>query len=64
MILQIFKNNQEKYLKYFNPIRDHINHLYYKKEYKRLQQTTEYKIGKIIYSPIRLINRIFNKLFR
>ena len=64
MLLQMFKNNEAKYLKYFNPIRDHINHLYYKAESERIRQTAEYKIGKIICFPFRLISKVFKRIFR
>lgn len=64
MLLQLFKNNQDKYLQHLNPVRDRINHLHYKDEYKKLQQTAEYKIGKIICYPFRLIAKVFRRLFK
>lgn len=64
MLLQIFKNNQSKYLQYFNPIRDHINHLHYKQELSILERSTEYKIGRIICYPFRLLTKIWKKVIR
>lgn len=64
LIIQMFKNHTAKYLQYFNPVRDHINHLHYKAETESLYQTTEYRIGKIICSPFRLIGKVFKRLFR
>lgn len=63
LILQIFKNNQDKYLEYYNPVRDHINHLYYKNELKLLQNSKEYKLGKLFFYPLYLIKRVKNKLW-
>lgn len=64
MLLQMFKNNDAKYLRYLNPIRDRINHLHYKAETERIYQTAEYKIGKIICYPFRLIAKVFRRIFR
>lgn len=64
LILQIFKNNQDKYLEYYNPIRDHINHLYYKNKFELLQNSKEYKLGKLFFYPLHLIKRVKNKLWR
>ena len=63
-ILQIFKNNQEKYLQYFNPVRDHINHLYYRAEVEHLKNSIEYKTGRIITFPFRLISKVIRRIFR
>lgn len=62
LILQMFKNHEEKYLQYFNPVRDHINHLHYKAEYDKLLKSTPYKVGKFIYSPVSLFKRLLRKL--
>lgn len=62
LILQIFKNHQDKYLQFFNPVRDRINHLHYKLESARLQKSTEYTIGKVICFPFRLIGKVWQKL--
>lgn len=64
MLLQIFKNNQSKYLHYFNPIRDHINHLHYREESNTLQHSAEYKIGKVICAPFRLMSKLWRKIVR
>ena len=63
LILQMFKNHEEKYLEYYNPIRDHINHLYYKEEYNNLMKSKEYRLGKIFFFPINLIERIIKKIW-
>lgn len=62
LLLQIFKNHIPLFLEYFNPMRDHIEADYYKKEVKTLQNSWEYKIGKVITYPFRLINKILKKL--
>lgn len=63
-ILQMFKNNQEKYLQYFNPVRDHINHLHYRAEVEHLKNSIEYKTGRIITFPFRLISKVIRRIFR
>lgn len=63
-ILQMFKNHQEKYLQFFNPVRDHINHLHYKAETESLLSSAEYKIGKIICCPFCLISKAIRRVFR
>lgn len=63
LILQLFKNHEEKYLRFFNPVRDHINHLHYKAETERLKKSTEYKLGRIITCPFRLISKAVRKVF-
>ena len=63
LILQIFKNHQDKYLEYYNPIRDHINHLHYKSEYTNLKQSKEYKLGKMLFSPFNILKKIVQKLW-
>ncbi len=63
MLLQMFKNHASLYLEYFNPIRDRIEADYYKQEVKSYQNCAEYKIGKIICAPYRILQRIFRKLF-
>lgn len=63
MLVQMFINNKDKYLLFFNPVRDHINHLHYKAMTEMLQASPEYRIGKIIYAPFRFISKIFRKIF-
>lgn len=63
MLLQMFKNHVPLFLEYFNPVRDRIEAEYYKKESNSLQNSIEYKIGRFIYSPVKLFKRIFRKLF-
>lgn len=63
MLLQMFKNHVPLFLEYFNPIRDRIEAEYYKKESNSLQNSVEYKLGRLIYSPVKLSKRIFRKLF-
>lgn len=63
MLLQMFKNHVPLFLEYFNPVRDRIEAEYYKKESNSLQNSIEYKIGRFIYSPVKLCKRIFRKLF-
>lgn len=64
LILQMFKNHQDKYLQYFNPVRDHINHLHYRALTDSLCQSPEYRIGKIICAPYRFVTKIFKRLSR
>ena len=64
LLLQIFKNNEEKYLKYFNPMRDHIEADFYKKEVQNIQNTLPFKVGKIVSLPITLAKRAINRIFR
>lgn len=64
LILQIFKNHQEKYLKYFNPIRDHIEADFYKKEVTKIKKQPEWYIGRAICAPIRLATKIWKRLFK
>lgn len=63
MLLQMFKNHIPLFLEYFNPVRDRIEAEHYKYETKAISNSIEYKIGKLLYSPIRLIQRIYRKLF-
>lgn len=63
LLLQIFKNHVPLFLEYFNPIRDHIEADYYKQEVKSYQNSVEYKIGKVLLSPVRLLQKIYKRLF-
>lgn len=63
LLLQIFKNHVSLYLRYFNPIRDHIGSDYYKREVKSYQNSIEYRIGRVLLSPVRLLQNIYKSLF-
>jgi len=64
MLLQMFRNHVPLFLEYFNPIRDHIEADYYKREVDSYRNSAEYKTGKVIYFPVRFIQKVFLKLFR
>lgn len=55
--LQIFKNHQELYLQYINPI-SQFREL---KDLKRIENSLQYRIGGYILAPLRYINKIFRK---
>lgn len=63
LLLQIFRNHVPLFLEYFNPIRDHIEADYYKREVKSYQNSIEYKIGRALLSPFRLLQSIYKRLF-
>lgn len=63
LLLQIFKNHVPLYLGYFNPIRDHIEADFYKKESDMYKKSTEYKVGRIILYPIRFVQKVLHKIF-
>lgn len=63
MLLQLFKNHSEKYLEFFNPLRDRINHLHYKQEFEDLRKSKEYKIGTVIYRPYYFIKKVLKRIF-
>lgn len=63
LLLQMFKNHVPLYLEYLNPIRNKIEADYYKQEVQSYQISAEYKIGKVILFPVRLLQRIFRRLF-
>ncbi|MBK5721757.1 glycosyltransferase family 2 protein [Dysgonomonas sp. Marseille-P4677] len=63
LLLQIFKNHVPLYLKYFNPIRDHIDADYFKKEAELYKNSIEYKTGAFLYAPIKFIRKVFRKMF-
>lgn len=63
MLLQMFRNHVPLFLKYFNPVRDHIEAEYYKREVKSFRNSAEYKIGKILLFPVRLLQRVYKRLF-
>lgn len=62
MLLQIFKNNQEKYLQHFNPIRNKILADHYQERTDFILKTSEYTIGKTICYPFRILGKIWRKL--
>lgn len=64
LILQIFKNHISLYLEYFNPIRDHIEADHYKREVNILEGSLEYKIGKVILFPFKILNKIVRKVHK
>lgn len=64
MLLQIFINNENKYLKYFNPIRNKIEADFYKEESSKLLDSMEYAVGKTICFPIALIKKVWRKITR
>jgi len=55
--LQLFRNHEDIYLKYFNPI-EIYNEL---KLLKNIQNTKQYKIGGIIVKPFRFLYSLFIK---
>lgn len=63
LLLQVFRNHVPLFLEYFNPIRDHIEADYYKYEVKSYQNSAEYKIGKALLFPFRLLQKIHRRLF-
>lgn len=63
LLLLIFKNHVPLFLKYFNPIRDHIEAERFKKEAEIYKSSVEYKIGAFFYAPIKLISKVFRKIF-
>ncbi|MFV0419937.1 MAG: glycosyltransferase family 2 protein [Dysgonomonas sp.] len=63
LLLQIFRNHVPLFLEYFNPIRDHIEADYYKREVKLYHNSAEYKIGKALLYPFRLLQKIYRRLF-
>ncbi len=64
LLLQIFRNNEEKYLKLFNPIRDRIEADYYKHTVQNIQRSLPFRIGKIVSLPIELVRKAINQIFR
>lgn len=63
LLLQIFRNHVPLFLEYFNPIRDHIESGYYKREVKSYQNSIEYRLGRVLLSPFRLLQNIYKRLF-
>lgn len=62
LLLQIFKNHIPLFLEYMNPIRDHIEADYYKKEVESYKTCAEYKVGSVILLPFRLTAKVFRKV--
>lgn len=58
LILQIFKNHLSVYHKYFNPIRDHNEALFYKATFQRIKSEKEYRLGTFFFFPINYIKRV------
>ncbi len=63
MLLQMFRNHVPLFLEYFNPIRDRIEAEHYKQEAKAYKNSSEYKIGRLLYAPFMFIKKVFRKLF-
>ena len=63
MLLQMFKNHVPLFLEYLNPIRNKIEADYYKKEVQTYQNSKEYKLGRVILSPFRLLQKVCRRLF-
>lgn len=64
LLIQIFKNHTSLFLRFFNPIRDHINADHYKSELDKTLESAEYRIGKILCFPYRILTRVLNRLLR
>lgn len=64
LLIQIFKNHQDVYLKYFNPIRDHIEADHFKREALWIKKQPEWLIGSIICVPFRLIKKAVTRLLK
>ncbi|HMM02874.1 MULTISPECIES: glycosyltransferase family A protein [unclassified Dysgonomonas] len=63
LLLEIFRNHLPLYLEYFNPIRDHIEATYYKREAGLYKNSIEYKIGDFFLSPVKYIRKVFRRIF-
>ncbi|MFT4222185.1 glycosyltransferase family 2 protein [Dysgonomonas sp.] len=63
MLLQMFKNHVPLFLEYFNPVRDRINAETYKKELYWHYHTIDYRIGRMICAPFRLVKKAFRNFF-
>jgi hypothetical protein len=63
MLLQMFKNHVPLFLGYFNPVRDRIDAETYKKELYWHYHTIDYRVGRMICAPFRVIKKAFRKIF-
>lgn len=54
--IQLFKNHQDVYLKYMNPLEINRELMHY----RSLAESKDYKLGKLLLSPIRKIISFFN----
>jgi glycosyltransferase involved in cell wall biosynthesis len=63
MLLQMFKNHIPLFLEYFNPVRDRIDAETYKKELYWHYHTIDYRIGRMICTPFRVIKNALRKIF-
>lgn len=61
-LLQLFDNHKDLYLKYYNPIRDHLQAEHYRELSFKLLDSKEYRYGKFITAPFRFISSVLNKL--
>lgn len=55
--IQLFKNHQDLYLKYINPLEINKELMHY----KSISNSTDYKIGRIILEPFRRLRNLFTK---
>jgi len=62
MLLQMFRNHVPLFLEYFNPIRDRIKAETYKKELNWHYNTKEYRLGRAIFTPYRLLKMVYHRL--
>ncbi|NDV69035.1 glycosyltransferase family A protein [Dysgonomonas sp. 25] len=62
LLIQLFRNHQEKYLRYFNPLRDHIEADQFKREVIWLKEQPQWRIGSIVYKPFELIGKAWKKI--
>lgn len=63
MLLQMFKNHVPLFLEYLNPIRNKIEADYYTREVKSYRNCADYKLGKVMLAPFRLVRKILRKIF-
>ena len=63
LLLRIFQNHTSLFLEHFNPMRDHIEAVQFKKEVVWLKEQPEYRIGRVIYAPFKLMKKVFRRIF-
>lgn len=63
LFIQIFRNHQNKFLKYINPIWDHAQSKRYKNDITYLLKRPQWQIGRIIYAPITALYKIRDYIF-
>lgn len=62
MLLQMFKNHVSLFLEYLNPVLDRLEADTYRRELRWHYNTPEYRLGRMIFAPIRFLKRIYRKL--